>query len=140
MITLNDGAIIAQLGPSDMREPIQFALTYPHHEKIANEKPFNLIDFSALHFDKMDLERFPMLGLAYEVGRRGGSFPLVYNAANEVANAAFRMGKISFLDIERVIADAVSRHTEVPHLNLEIIVDLDQEIRKKVEDSLGKQF
>jgi 1-deoxy-D-xylulose-5-phosphate reductoisomerase len=132
MITLQDGAMLAQLGASDMREPIQYALTYPHHEPMVNEKPFDLAAFGQLHFEKMDFERFPMLALAYEVGRKGGSYPAVYNAANEVANQAFREGKMTFLEIESTIQRAVAEHEELGNLTLDAIIELDQAVRQKV--------
>jgi 1-deoxy-D-xylulose-5-phosphate reductoisomerase len=132
MITLQDGAMLAQLGASDMREPIQYALTYPHHEPMVNEKPFDLTEFGQLHFEKMDYDRFPMLALAFEVGRKGGSYPAVYNAANEVANQAFRDGKITFLEIEDVIRRAVDEHEELQEVTLEGIIQLDQNTRQIV--------
>ncbi len=132
MIELQDGAFLAQLGPSDMREPIQFAMTYPRHEALVEPKPFDVTEIGQLHFEKMDLQRFPMLALAFEVGRRGGSYPAVYNAANEVAVAAFLGGQIAYLEIESLIERAVAEHTEVNHLNLDRILDIDRSTREKV--------
>lgn len=138
MIELQDGAFLAQLGPSDMREPIQFAMTYPHHKALVKPKPFDLTEIGQLHFEKMDLERFPMLALAFEVGRRGGSFPAVYNAANEVAVAAFLGGQIAYLEIESLIERAVAEHTEVNYLNLNRILDIDRSTREKVRGWLAQ--
>ncbi|MBF8971062.1 1-deoxy-D-xylulose-5-phosphate reductoisomerase [Streptococcus sp. NLN76] len=132
MVELQDGAFLAQLGPSDMREPIQFALTYPYHRPISQPKPFDLAEIGGLHFEKMDMDRFPMLALAFEVGRRGGSFPAVYNAANEVAVAAFLKGQITYLDIESLIQRAVDEHQEVQSLDLDRIFEIDRLTRKKV--------
>jgi 1-deoxy-D-xylulose-5-phosphate reductoisomerase len=137
LITLNDGAIIAELGASDMRQPIQYALTYPAHQRLINKKPFNLSDMKALHFAKMDFERFPMLALGYQVGKSGGSFPTVFNAANEIAAAAFLAGKITFLEIETLIEYAVSLHQEVRHLDLEKIIEIDQATRRLVNQRIG---
>lgn len=138
MIEMQDGAFLAQLGPSDMREPIQFAMTYPHHRRLQNPKAFDLTEIGQLHFEKMDLERFPMLALAFEVGRKGGSFPAVYNAANEVAVAAFLDGQISYLEIERFIERAVAEHIEVTDLSLEEILDKDRSTREKVRGWLAR--
>lgn len=138
MIELQDGAFLAQLGPSDMREPIQFALTYPRHKPLQDSKPFDLTDIGQLHFEKMDLERFPMLALAFEVGRRGGSFPAVYNAANEVAVAAFLDGQIAYLEIESLIERAVADHVEATELNLERLLEIDRSTREKVRGWLAQ--
>ncbi|KXT72199.1 1-deoxy-D-xylulose 5-phosphate reductoisomerase [Streptococcus sp. DD10] len=133
MIELADGAILAQLGASDMRQPIQYALTYPEHLPIKEETAFSLVDLAQLHFAPMDYERFPMLALAFYVGKRGGTFPAVYNAANELAVEAFLNEKISYLQIEDVIKKAVSEHVEVEKLTLENILTVDQKTREKVE-------
>ena len=132
MITLNDGAVLAQLGPSDMREPIQYALSYPRHIPIHNEKPFDLTEIGRLHFEKMDLVRFPMLDLAYRVGKLGGGYPAVYNAANEVANLAFQEGKITFLAIEQLVTRAVFEHMEFDGQTLHQILASDRQTRQTV--------
>lgn len=132
MITLKDGAVLAQLGATDMREPIQYALSYPKHLVMHHEKDFDLTEIGALHFEKMDLERFPMLALAYRVGRLGGGYPAVYNAANEVANQAFQEGQISFLEIEQLISRAVSEHMEFDGQTLNQILASDKRTRQKV--------
>ncbi|MCJ1995945.1 1-deoxy-D-xylulose-5-phosphate reductoisomerase [Lactococcus piscium] len=132
MITLNDGAVLAQLGPSDMREPIQYALSYPRHISIHNEQPFDLTEIGRLHFEKMDLVRFPMLDLAYRVGKLGGGYPAVYNAANEVANLAFQEGKITFLAIEQLVTRAVFEHMEFDGQTLHQILASDRQTRQTV--------
>lgn len=138
MIELQDGAFLAQLGPSDMREPIQFAMTYPRHKPLQHPKPFDLTEIGQLHFEKMDLERFPMLALAFDVGRRGGSFPAVYNAANEVAVAAFLDGRIAYLDIEKLIEQAVADHVEDKELDLDRLLAIDRSTREKVRGWLAQ--
>lgn len=132
MITLKDGAVLAQLGATDMREPIQYALSYPKHLVMHHEKPFDLTEIGALHFEKMDMTRFPMLDLAYRVGRLGGGYPAVYNAANEVANQAFQDGQISFLEIEQLITRAVFEHMEFDGQTLNQILASDKRTRQKV--------
>ena len=132
MITLNDGAVLAQLGPSDMREPIQYALSYPKHITLHHEKPFDLTQIGCLHFEKMDLVRFPMLDLAYRVGKLGGGYPAVYNAANEVANLAFQEDKITFLQIEQLVTRAVFEHIEFVGQSLQQILKSDGVTREKV--------
>ena len=107
-VQFTDGAIKAQLGAPDMRLPIQYALSFP--ERLASDFPrADLFDLGALTFEKPDLERFPNLGLAYEAMRRGGNIPCVLNAANEVANLAFREGRCGFLQMSDVIAETMSK-------------------------------
>jgi 1-deoxy-D-xylulose-5-phosphate reductoisomerase len=132
LIRLIDGAYLAQLGPNDMREPIQYALTFPNRLPLRNEKAFDIADRIFLHFDKLDEKRFPMLALAFVVGRKGGSFPTVFNAANEVAVNAFTAGKIKYLEIEELIKRAVSKHQEKENLTLKMIIEIDKKTRKKV--------
>lgn len=132
MVTLKDGAVLAQLGATDMREPIQYALSYPRHLTMHNETPFDLTEIGALHFEKMDLVRFPMLDLAYRVGKLGGGYPAVYNAANEIANQAFQDGKITFLEIEQLITRSVFEHMEFDGQTLHQILASDERTRQKV--------
>ena len=132
MVILNDSAVLAQLGATDMREPIQYALSYPRHLNMHNETPFDLTEIGALHFEKMDMVRFPMLDLAYRVGKLGGGYPAVYNAANEIANQAFQDGKITFLEIEQLITRAVFEHMEFDGQTLHQILASDDRTRQKV--------
>lgn len=97
-----------------------------------NETPFDLTEIGALHFEKMDLVRFPMLDLAYRVGKLGGGYPAVYNAANEIANQAFQDGKITFLEIEQLITRAVFEHMEFDGQTLHQILASDERTRQKV--------
>jgi 1-deoxy-D-xylulose-5-phosphate reductoisomerase len=132
MVTFEDGAMLAQLGPSDMREPILYALSYPKRMKMVGEKHFSLPEIGTLHFETLDEERFPMLALAFKVGKLGGSFPTVYNAANEIAANAFLEGRIHYLDIESYITKAVESHEEIEDLQLEDIVKIDEATRTLV--------
>lgn len=101
MVEFSDGAVIAQLGCPDMRQPIGFALNFPERISVGNKKiDWNVI--RSLSFEKPDLGRFPCLRLAYEAIERGGNAPCALNAANEVTVAAFLKGLISFYDIARI--------------------------------------
>ena len=103
MVEFCDGSIIAQLGVTDMRLPIQYACSYP--ERWAGSLPaLDLVKASRLDFFHPDLKRFPCLDLAYRALRGGGTLPVVLNAANEVAVAAFLAGRIGFLAIAEVVA------------------------------------
>ena len=101
MVEFTDGAVIAQLGCPDMRQPIGFALNFPERITVGNKK----IDWSILNslsFSRPDLDKFPCLRLAYESIERGGNAPCALNAANEVAVAAYLKGLISFYDIAKI--------------------------------------
>ena len=107
MVEFADGAVLAQLGCPDMREPIQLALSYPERLSLNNRK----LDFStlgALTFFEPDLEKFPCLKLAFEAIGRGGNLPCALNAANEAAVAAYLEDKIGFYDIAAVAADTLA--------------------------------
>ena len=107
MVEFTDGAVIAQLGCPDMREPIGFALSFPARITVGNRK----LDFGALgslHFEAPDTVRFPNLRLAYEAIERGGNAPCALNAANEVAVAAYLKGRIGFYDISAINAKCLS--------------------------------
>lgn len=103
-----DHSVIAQLGAPDMRLPIQYALTYPDRYAYQLDTPLDLTKLGTLHFDAPDTTRFPLLALAFECGKKGGNLNAVMNAANEVANAAFRNHEIPFLKIEEIVMSAVS--------------------------------
>ncbi len=106
MVEFVDHSVVAQLGSADMRLPIQYALSWPERLPL-EEKHFDLTEIGTLHFKKPDMERFPLLALAYEAGKKGGNLDAVMNAANEVANLAFREGRIPFLMIEEIVIGAV---------------------------------
>ena len=109
MIELVDGSVIAQLGVTDMRHPIQYALTYPQRLKGCLE-PLNIAKLNNLTFEEPDLDRFPCLALAYRALRTGGTMPAVLNAANEVAVRAFLDGKIRLSDIAAVNQSVMDEH------------------------------
>ncbi|MCO6017921.1 1-deoxy-D-xylulose-5-phosphate reductoisomerase [Carnobacterium divergens] len=132
MVSFVDGAVMAQLGASDMREPIQYALSYPHRIEMKEPKPFNLADIGALHFENMDFNRFPLLQLAYTVGKMGGTAPTMMNAANEVAVAAFLEKKISFLTIEELVEKAIQEVHYSKQPDLTTLMEVDKETRKLV--------
>jgi 1-deoxy-D-xylulose-5-phosphate reductoisomerase len=107
MVELRDGSIIAQLGVTDMQLPIQYAFSYPERWR-APVPPLDITTAGALEFFPPDPGRFPCLRLAYAALERGGAWPIVLNAANEVAVAAFLDGRIGFTDIPRVIEAALT--------------------------------
>jgi 1-deoxy-D-xylulose-5-phosphate reductoisomerase len=129
LVRLRDGSTLAHLGHPDMRIPISFGLTYP--ERDATSIPG--LDFSAgltLEFEQPDTDRFPLLRLGREAGERGGTYPCAYNAANEVAVAAFLLGRIGFLDIAALVEDALSDVDGAPARDLAELVEVDAEVRR----------
>ena len=125
MVEYIDHSIIAQLGVSDMRVPIQYALSYP--ERIENNvKSLDLTDVAALHFNKMDFERYPLLKLAFEVGQKGGNLAAIMNGANEEAVRMFLNEEISFLEIEEFIFKCVEKANYIASPSLQEIIDSDK--------------
>jgi 1-deoxy-D-xylulose-5-phosphate reductoisomerase len=109
MIEYVDGSIIAQMGPTDMYLPIQNVLMYP--ERRPNRFPaLDLARLRTLTFEEPDLENFPCLRYAYEAAERGGTYPAVLNAANEIAVARFLADEIPFLGIPETVDDALQAH------------------------------
>jgi 1-deoxy-D-xylulose-5-phosphate reductoisomerase len=107
LVRFRDGAALAHLGYPDMRVPISFALTYP--ERAPTPVPgLDLVSGVTLEFEAPDADTFPLLGLAREAGEQGGTFPCAYNAANEVAVAAFLQGRIGFLDVAATVAQVLA--------------------------------
>lgn len=140
MVEFADTSVIAQLGTPDMRVPIQYALTYPRRLELPTGKKLNLSDIGRLHFEKMDLERFKCLDLAFQAGRLGGSMPVVLNAANEIAVDAFLNKRISFLQIEEVIEEAMQQHQVVNNLVLEEVTNIDGLTRKFVTNLINQRW
>jgi 1-deoxy-D-xylulose-5-phosphate reductoisomerase len=106
MVEMRDGSVMAQMGVPDMRLPIQYAFSYPERWESATT-PLDILRLGALEFAPPDLDRFPCLRLAYWALDRGGAWPIVLNAANEVAVAAFLDSALGFQDIPRVIERAL---------------------------------
>jgi len=139
MVEFHDGSIIAQLGTPDMRIPIQYALTYPGRTP-TNAAHLDLTEVGTLHFQKMDFNRYRCLRFAYEAGRRGGTLPVVLNAANEVCVQAFLNGQIKFLEIEDLIEWALENHVPTTNPDLDTILSVDQETREIVTKRLVSRF
>lgn len=125
MVQYQDGAVLAQLGSTDMRLPIQYALTYPKRV----ESAFDRLDFwqmQALTFEKPDTATFRGLALAYQAGKIGGTMPCALNAANEVAVAAFLSGNTGFLAIYEIIEKTMQAHTVKINPELEDLYEVDR--------------
>ena len=123
----NDGTIKASLGVSDMRIPIGYALNYPKRMIYDSDMP--LVD---MHFKPMDFNRYPLLKLAYEVGKAKGLLPTVMNAANEAAVKLFLNNKITFLDIENIVIKTVNDFDNVLNPTLDQILQVDRDIQESI--------
>lgn len=136
LVEMRDGSVLAQLGPPDMRLPIQYALNYPERgERICAE--INFPELGSLNFAEPDWEKFPALGLAYTAGRAGGTMPAVLNAANEESGMAFLAGGIGFTEICGVVESVMSAHEVVPAPRLEEIIRADRWAREMARKFIG---
>ena len=135
LVEYDDNAVIAQLGVTDMKLPIQLAFTYP--DRIQNNclDTLDLLKVGNLTFEAPDREVFKGLDLAYKAGRIGKSMPTVLNAANEIAVELFLDKKIKFLDIYKIIEKAMDNHEVEEIDNLDSILRIDQATRKWVYDN-----
>jgi 1-deoxy-D-xylulose-5-phosphate reductoisomerase len=131
LVRFRDGAAVAHLGYPDMRVPISYALTYP--ERAATSVPPLDLTAAPLEFFEPDTDTFRLLALAREAGERGGTFPCVFNAANEVAVAAFLDGRIGFLEIASLVEDALERADGAPARDLDELREADRRARESVE-------
>jgi 1-deoxy-D-xylulose-5-phosphate reductoisomerase len=136
LVRFRDGAALAHLGYPDMRVPISYALTYPERASTP-VPPLDLAAGVTLQFESPDLDAFPLLRLAREAGERGGTYPCVYNAANEVAVAAFRIGRLGFLEIASVIEEALATVDGAPARDLAELGEADAEARRIVQGALA---
>ncbi len=133
MVEYNDASVIAQLGSTDMKLPIQYAIN-KKERKNAVAKRLNFYEIGNLTFEKPDLETFRCLKLAYKVGMEGGLAPCILNGANEEAVALLLERKIKFLDIPKIIEEAleVFKGEKNKEVNLENVINLDNEVRKYI--------
>lgn len=131
MVEYKDNSIIAQLGSTDMRLPIQYALTYPVRKK-AVASPLDFRTLKELTFEQPDMETFRCLKLAYKAGKLGGNMTAIYNGANEIAVDLFLNNKIKYLQIEEIIEDCMNKFEHVKNPNLEEVLNIDKEVREYV--------
>ena len=128
LVRFRDGALLAHLGHPDMRVPISFALTYPERQPVPTA-PLDLAAGLELRFEAVDGDTFPLLPLAREAGERGGTFPCAYNAANEVAVAAFLDGVIGFPEIADTVESVLESIEGAPARDLADLVEADAAAR-----------
>jgi 1-deoxy-D-xylulose-5-phosphate reductoisomerase len=135
LVRFRDGAALAHLGYPDMRAPISYALTYP--ERAATPLPPLDLTSLTLAFEPPDVDTFPMLALARTAGGSGGTHPCVYNAANEVAVAAFLAGRLPLLGIAELVADALERADGASARDLADLVGVDGRTRALADERLA---
>lgn len=137
MVEFADGAVIAQLGNPDMREPIQFALSFPERLSLNNKK----LDFASLQgltFEEPDMEKFPCLSLSFEAIRKGGNVPCAMNAANEAAVAAFLKDGIRFYDIPEIISACMAGVDFVEKPTVEDLLSTNAEVYSVAAEMCAK--
>ncbi|PYL04727.1 MAG: 1-deoxy-D-xylulose-5-phosphate reductoisomerase [Verrucomicrobia bacterium] len=132
MVEFADGSTLAQLSHSNMRFPIQYAVTWP--DRVPNTlPPLDFSKLSKLEFFTPRYDDFPALNLARRAGKTGGTLPAVMNAANEIAVAAFLNRQVRFPDIWRIVEEVMNRHTPVAHSDLDAILQADQWARNEAQ-------
>ncbi len=138
MVEFDDGAVIAQLGTPDMKLPIQYALLYPDRLPIQGGSKLDFYSISSIGFEKPDMDTFRGLPLAYEAGRRGGNMPTIFNAANELAVAAFLAKKIGYLDIYDSIEYACSHATFINDPDIDEVLLTQEEVSRLLAGRLSE--
>jgi 1-deoxy-D-xylulose-5-phosphate reductoisomerase len=135
MVEFVDGSVLAQLSHSDMCFPIQYAVTWP--ERVPTSlKPLRLAEVGKLEFEEPRYDVFPALNLARQAGEAGGVLPAILNAANEVAVQAFLDDQIPFVEIWRLVQNAMEGHSNLATPNLDDIIRADKEAREFVGNAL----
>lgn len=133
MVEFADGAVIAQMGNPDMREPIQYALSFPERLTLDNKK-LDFAELGSLTFEKPDMDKFPCLALAFEAIGRGGNIPCAMNAANEAAVAAFLQDRIRFYDIPDIISSCMAGVEFVSSPGIDELISMNDEVYRKAAE------
>jgi len=136
-VEFTDGSYIAQMGLPSMHIPIQYALTYPETLPGLKTGTLDLTEVARLEFEKPDLEKFPCLKLAYEAGKKGGTYPAALNALNEEAVYAFLQGRIRLTDIPKIVARGLEQHPSIANPSLDEVLEVDRVSRAFVREFLG---
>ena len=138
MVEFVDGSILAQLGPTDMRMPIQYALTYPERAASNNQVALDWRKLRRLDFAKVSTRRFPCLRLAREAMKKGGALPCALNAADEIAVAAFLERRLPFLGIAEVIEAVLVRTPRMKFEKMDDVLAADAEARRMAKEEVGR--
>jgi len=138
MVEFVDGSVLAQLGPTDMRMPIQYALTYPERVASNQEVALDWKKLKRLDFQKVSTRRFPCLWLAREAMKKGGAMPCALNAADEIAVAAFLENRLPFLGIPEVIERVLARTPRMRFEKMDDVLTADAEARRMAKEEVEK--
>ena len=138
LVEYNDGSVVAQVSATDMRMPIQYALTWPERAS-APVKKINWAEARTWEFHAPDFAKFPLLGLAYQCQTAGGASTCVLNAADEIAVEAFLSGKISFTAIARTVAETLERTPPTQPCSIDEIIEIDRAARETARDVISKR-
>jgi 1-deoxy-D-xylulose-5-phosphate reductoisomerase len=138
MVEFSDGSVKAQISPPDMRLPIQYALLYPQRKPNESFKHFDPVSTEALTFEPMDINRYPCFSLALSAAKRGGTYPAVLSAADEVAVNRFLENQYGFLDIYAVVEQVLAKHDSVENPTIEEILAADTWARRQAEQIVVK--
>ena len=138
MVEYADGAVIAQMGHPDMREPIQFALCFPHRMTLSNKK-LDFAQLGSLSFFAPDRERFPSLDLAYMALDKGGNMACIMNAANEAAVAAYLKGRIGFYTITDIVSECMNGSDFDKACDLDTIFRTNDAVLAKASELIDRQ-
>ena len=133
MVEYNDGSIIAQMSTTDMRHPIQYALSFPDRLKTTSEY-LDLFKLNSLTFENPDRETFKTIDICYKAGKIGGTMPAVINAANEEAVNLYLNGKIKFLDIQEILEHILKTHNTSYDITIDRIINIQKEYAEIVDD------
>lgn len=139
MVQFEDGTIIANIGPKSMEIPIAYALNYPNRLK-NNLERLDLFEIRSLEFEKPDLEKFKCLKLAFEAIKKGHSYQVVLNAADEVLVNSFLDKKIKYTDIPNGIEKIMNMYEKRELKNIEEILAFDKEVKEKTREMIGKTY
>ncbi len=139
LVELKDGSVLAQLSPTDMKIPIQYALTYPEREN-TRLPSLGLSQIKTLEFLDVEDEKFPLVGLAFKALEEGESIPVALNAANEVVVEAFLNGEINFSEISVLVSEAVENHQKRGVKSLGDILEVDRETRAQTRGIMKKRL
>ena len=126
MVEFDDGSVKAQIGPPDMKLPIQYAMLYPERQANEGIPRLDITQAMAMTFEPMDPALYPCFPLALEAGKKGGTYPAVLCASDEIAVEQFLAGNLTFTDIPRVVEGVLESHESVPADNLEDILGADE--------------
>jgi 1-deoxy-D-xylulose-5-phosphate reductoisomerase len=137
LVEFTDGSLKAQIGTPDMRVPIQVALCYPERPPLPSVPYLDLKRIGSLHFAELKLDHYPCLALALEAGHRGGTYPAVMSAADEVAVGAFLSGQIGFMRMPEIIDDTLNAHEGIGDPTLDDILAADIWAREQAENLIG---